>query len=273
MWGAARAGDAVSWTGERAVVQLLQLLGPYLVWLYPIGIVVLVIYLRGWLTASRDLRASLFSLERESAIQRMRRAATGAFCTFGVLAAMFFVQFFVASTIDWSAIIRPTATPGFSISPIAHESTPEATATPDPRTPSATPSPTRTRRPTLPYYTPTPAEAAVTPLPPVAPGSCPTVGVQITWPRQAARVSGHVEIRGTASIANFDYYKIELGLGDSPNAWTSISEPHRSPVSDGPLDVLDTTGLPAGTYSIRLVVVDVTGNYPPPCEVRIVVGQ
>ncbi len=257
------------------MVQLLQLLGPYVVWLYPIGIVVLVVYLRGWLTASRDLRASLFSLERESAIQRMRRAATGAFCTFGVLAGLFVVQFFVASTVDWSQIIRPTATPGFSISPVARESTPSLSPTPtrDPRTPSATPSPTRTRRPTLPYYTPTPPQAQVTPLPPVAPGSCPTAGVQITQPRQAARVSGRVEIRGTASIDNFDYYKIEFGLGDSPNAWTSISDLHRTPVTDGPLDVLDTTGLPAGTYSIRLVVVDVTGNYPPPCEVRLIVGQ
>jgi len=256
------------------VVQLLQLLGPYLIWLYPIGIIILIVYLRNWLTAGRDLRASLFALERESAVQRMRRAATGAFCTFGALLAFFVVQFFLVSSLDWNQIIRPTPTPDFGISPVAVV-TSGMTSTPDPRTPSATPTPTRTRRPTIPYYTPTSESPTLveTPPPPVSPGSCPTAGVQITQPAQGARVSGRVEIRGTADIDGFSFYKIELGLGERPNAWTSIGDLHQTPVTGGSLDVLDTTGLPAGVYSIRLVVVDVTGNYPAPCEVRIIVGQ
>jgi hypothetical protein len=80
-----------------------------------------------------------------------------------------------------------------------------------------------------------------------------------------------VELRGTARIANFQFYKLELGQGERPTAWTTIGELHRSPVSDGLLDVWDTGALPAGTYSLRLVVVDVAGNYPGPCTIQVVV--
>ncbi len=254
------------------MVQLLRLLGPYVIWLYPIGILILIIYLRAWLLASRDLRASLFSLERESAVQRMRRAASGALCTFGVLIGFFFVQFFLMRTVDWEQIIRPTATPGFDIPRVSYAETAGApTVTPDPRTPSPTPSPSPTRRPTIPWPTPTTMAPPATATPQAPPASCPTAGVEITQPGQGAQVSGRVDIRGTANIANFSFYKVELGLGDHPARWTSISDVHHNVVNDGLLDVLDVSSLPAGTYSLRLVVVDITGNFPPPCEVQIVV--
>lgn len=249
------------------MLQLLQLLAPYVVWLYPIGVLVLLIYLRNWLMASRDLRASLFSLEREVAVRRMRRAATGAFCTFGVLVACFCTQFFLASALDLDRIIHPTPTPGFTVPTVARVETP----TPDPRTPSPTPSPTPTRQPTVARTTPAPTPAVETPPPPAPPANCPTEGVQITWPGQGAHVSGRLEIRGTANIPGFNFYKIELGLGEEPGGWSGIGDMHYEPVSNGVLDVLDTSSLPAGTYSIRLVVVDLTGNYPPPCTVQIVV--
>jgi len=255
------------------VVQLLRLLAPFIVWLYPVGILVLLIYLRGWLLASRDLRASLFTLERETATQRMRRAATGAFCVFGALVGLFVAQVFLGRNFDLNELIRPTATPGLVIreSPSPTVGTPAPTHTPDPRTPSPTPSPTATRRPTLAFATPTPAPSP-TPVP-APPANCSTPGVRITQPGAGQHVSGSVDIRGTASIANFSFYKVEIGLGEHPTRWTSISELHRTPVTDGFLDVLDASTLPAGTYSLRLVVVDVTGNFPPPCEVQIVVAH
>lgn len=255
------------------MVQLLRLLAPFIVWLYPVGILVLLIYLRGWLLASRDLRAALFTLERETAIQRMRRSATGAFCVFGALVGLFCAQFFLGRTFDLNELIRPTPTPTFTIpdGPSPTPGTPGPTVTPDPRTPSPTPSPTPTRRPTLAPATPTVA-APPTPTP-APPANCPTPGVRITQPGAGQRVSGRIDIRGTANIPNFAFYKVEIGLGESPSRWTSISELHRTPVNDGFLDVLDTSGLPAGTYSLRLVVVDITGNFPPPCEVQIVVAH
>jgi len=46
---------------------------------------------------------------------------------------------------------------------------------------------------------------------------------------------------------------------------------HRSPVLGGQLEELDTTALPNGVYWLQLTVVDQTGNFPPPCRVRIVI--
>jgi hypothetical protein len=253
------------------VVQLLRLLAPFIVWLYPIGILILLIYLRGWLLASRDLRASLFTLERETAVQRMRRSATGAFCVFGALVGLFVAQFYLGRSLDLNELIRPTPTPGFIIPevPTVTPATPSPTV--DVRTPSPTARPTATRRPTLEAVIPT-----VAPLPtatPAPPANCPTPGVQITQPGSGATVSGRVDIRGTANIPNFSFYKVEIGLGDHPSRWTSISDLHHTPVTDGFLDVLDASSLPAGTYSLRLVVVDITGNFPPPCEIQIVVAH
>ena len=251
------------------MLPLLRLLAPYVVWLYPIGVAILLFYLRAWLVANRDLRASLFTLERESAVARMRRAATGAFTVFALMAGLFAVQFFVVPSIDWAALIRPTPTPDLPISRVHYAPTPTAgTLAPS----ELTPAPTNTRRPTprpitlAPSATPT---AAIS----VPPANCPTQGVQIVQPATGTHVQGRVDVRGTARIANFQFYKIELGVGAQPTSWATISDMQRNPVTNGLLYVWDTTGLPAGTYSLRLVVVDVTGNFPPPCEIRLVVGR
>jgi hypothetical protein len=255
------------------VLPLLHLLAPYVVWLYPIGVFVLLIYLRAWLQASRDLRGSLFSLEREMALARMRRAAVGAFTCFGLLAALFFARLYLGQ-MNISEIIRPTPTPDFvPTSLFAPTPAPGTPTTPEPAT---TPSPTPTRRPTARPVTlvpsPTPAPLP-TETPSLPPPHCPDPGIQITQPGQGAKVHGRVDIRGTANIANFQFYKIELGLGEHPSRWATISDVRRSPVIDGLLEVWDTSDLPAGSYSLRLVVVDVSGNYPPPCEVQIYVTR
>ena len=40
------------------------------------------------------------------------------------------------------------------------------------------------------------------------------------------------------------------------------SDVHRTAVVNGALDVWDTTGIPDGTYTLRLTVVDIRGNFP-----------
>jgi len=101
-------------------------------------------------------------------------------------------------------------------------------------------------------------------------------GAAITSPRESGDpVRGHVNISGSASIPNFQFYKVEFAAGSNP-ADTSFrnmaSDVHRSPVQAGLLDVWDTTGLPDGPFTLRLTVVDIRGNFPcPPVLVRPVI--
>ena len=85
-------------------------------------------------------------------------------------------------------------------------------------------------------------------------------------------MEGRVEIRGTADIEDFSFYKVEFAAGDSPSDsdWAYLGE-GREPVSDGLLLVWDVSGLPAGGYTLRLTVVDRTGNYPQPCDLQVII--
>jgi hypothetical protein len=85
-------------------------------------------------------------------------------------------------------------------------------------------------------------------------------------------VGGVVEVQGTAKIENFQYYKIEFSAGEHPFNWNWIGE-GRNPVEGGVLLAWNTAGLAPGVYSLRLTVVDITGNYPPPCQVQIYIVE
>jgi hypothetical protein len=95
--------------------------------------------------------------------------------------------------------------------------------------------------------------------------------VCIAYPGGGATISGIVGIQGTAQNARFQFYKVEYGIGESPTVWNSIGETVSSAVSGGPLMALNTRALPNGVYWLRLTVVDITGNYPPPHAVRVVI--
>jgi hypothetical protein len=132
-------------------------------------------------------------------------------------------------------------------------------------TPTRTPIPTRPR-PTAPPPTSTPTAPAVPPPP-----LCPRPDICISSPGPDAIISGQVTIRGTANIEAFQFYKVEYGMGEVPPQWNSIGDVKRERVVDGTLVVWDTSGFPEGSYFLRLTVVDLTGNFPPPYEVRVVI--
>jgi len=108
-----------------------------------------------------------------------------------------------------------------------------------------------------------------TPPPVVRPPSCPDPNVRITSPGVNQAVSGNVPIRGTATHDKFQYYKIEIGVGNDPQSWSVVGELHYNVVNNGLLETLNGGGYAPGRYTLRLVVVDQTGNYPPPCQVTI----
>lgn len=86
----------------------------------------------------------------------------------------------------------------------------------------------------------------------------------ISSPRAGAVLSGRVDIRGTAVHGNFQFYKIEYtgpACADYQCLIPPFADVQRQQVQDGVLDVWDTRMVPDGTYSLRLRVVDNTGNW------------
>jgi hypothetical protein len=82
-------------------------------------------------------------------------------------------------------------------------------------------------------------------------------------------LAGRVAVQGTANHARFQFYKVEIGQGSEPSNWTVLTETHHAPVTNGILEQFDTTTVPNGSYWLQLVVVDQSGNFPPPCQVRV----
>ncbi len=103
------------------------------------------------------------------------------------------------------------------------------------------------------------------------PATC-NANTQITFPRNGEVLNGlgTFFITGTASIDNFQFYKLELGIGEKPIEFWSIDEVQKKPIVNGILlDGWNTGALPAGTYTLRLTVVDNRGQFPVPCDVIV----
>jgi len=131
--------------------------------------------------------------------------------------------------------------------------------------PTPTSTPQATKVPTLIAIRPTPTPTATpAPLP-----ECPNLKARLTYPTVNAVLRGVVQIRGSADTDNFDYYKLEFRSQGAP-VWSFLQR-FEEPVADGVLALWDTSSLSPGNYWLRLVVVDVTGNYPEPCEVSVII--
>jgi hypothetical protein len=82
-------------------------------------------------------------------------------------------------------------------------------------------------------------------------------------------LSGTVYVKGTAEHPNFWYYKLEY-RNDGLDDWHYLDGQHDE-VQKNVLGTWNTAVLPNGPYHLRLVVVDRTGNYPPPCEIPVTI--
>jgi hypothetical protein len=245
--------------------QVLEFVAEYQWWIYGILGLILLFYLRRALVARRAGARSIFKLEQEQARNRYTRSVAISALVMILMAAVFVLGNPVLPVADPTPEPTATSTTG----PLA-----AATLTPTPLPPTHTPTPTATRvRPTL-QKPPTPTSDAVeTPTPVVRPAACPNPNVRITSPGVNHVVRGNFAVRGTATHSEFQYYKIEVGQGSNPREWTVVGQLHRAPVNGGVLETFNANAYPAGTYTLRLVVVDQTGNYPEPCQVTITVGR
>ena len=247
--------------------QVLAILSEYQWLIYLVLGLALIFFLRRALLARRDGARSIFKLEQEQARTRYSRSVT----VCAVLLLLMAAAFIISNPMLPEPVATPEPTPTETSGPLAAST---LTPTPEPATitPTATPTRPRPTRPAQPTETPG-AEATAQPV--VNPPSCPNPNVRITSPGTNQVVQGNIAVRGTANIADFQYYKVEVGPGSNPkdHEWTVIGTLHQSPVSGGVLETFNSGAYAAGTYTLRLVVVDQTGNYPEPCRVTVTVQR
>ncbi len=82
----------------------------------------------------------------------------------------------------------------------------------------------------------------------------------ITSPANGATISGKVTIQGTANGPNFGYYKVEFRNATDWVLTDGVAQ-HTTAVTNGTLVTWDTTTVPDGSYDLRLLVADATGQY------------
>lgn len=166
--------------------------------------------------------------------------------------------------------VEPTFTPT-EIPLLAPPTETPAPATETPIPPTDTPIPpteTPTPIPLVPTDTPLPPPTD-TPPPQVVAATCADDRSAIFSPGVQEQVSGVVSILGNARHDNFWYYKLEFAPGANAGGGFVYFDGSENQVQNGALAFLNTPALGNGLYTIRLTVVDATGNFPPPCQVTI----
>ena len=240
-----------------------QLVADYQWWIYGVLGLVLIFFLRRAMMARRESARSTFKLEREQAQSRYNRSVVIS----AVILLVVIAAFVLSNPLQPAPQVTPGPTPTVTTGPLV-KATLTSTPPPPTITPTPKPSPTPLTRPTS--LSPTP-EVVATNTPVVRPPSCPNPNARITSPGINQIVKGNVAVHGTANGDGFQYYKIEVGLGREPNTWAVVGELHYTSIDRGQLETFHSGAYSPGTYTLRLVVVDKTGNYPEPCRVTPIV--
>jgi hypothetical protein len=215
----------------------------YQAWIYLLFALAGLLYIRSGLRSLLDLRRAMFGLEREHAIGRLRRAAAMLGLVLAGALATFIVATFVSPAMPDSGV--PTAVPTISL--------------------LNTPGPTFAA-----------AGTSAVPATPIVAGDLDSSGclnpqATLTRPADGETLSGVVEIRGTANIPNFGFYRYEYRGLTAGSAWRAIGAGDETKI-DERLGEWDTTLVLPGDYAFRLVVADTAGNAPLPCVIRVSVA-
>jgi cytoskeletal protein RodZ len=173
-------------------------------------------------------------------------------------------------TLAGAAPAEPTAAVAVDVAPtaavtptLAPTDTPMPTDTPIPTdTPAEPPTPTPTDTP-IPTDTPAPVA--------VAPPFCPDARSVLFTPGQNEVISGDVAVTGRAIHEAFQYYKLEFAPGAGAADGFVYFGGANSAVDGGTLGVFSSGAVGNGQYTLQLTVVDQTGNFPPPCQVTVIV--
>jgi hypothetical protein len=250
---------------------IVNLIKQYQAWIYGICALVAFWYLRVAIISRRERREAMFNLERETALNRTYGAWAVAALLVIVMGGVYLLSTVVSDAVQpLVEALNQTPTPQLAAAPGEPTFTPTLPVS-DLPTPTVTPTkaPTTRPRPT-PRQQPTPDAMPTATRPRVQAPRCPDPRAVISSPGLQAEVSGFTPIIGTAAHENFQFYKLEYGVGENPGAWSYFDGGER-PVQGGQLGTLNASALAPGQYSIRIVVVDTSGNFPAPCQTTIVI--
>ena len=280
---------------------VIQYVANYAPWIYAIcGLVALYQLYRIWLVRA-ERKQAVFSLEREKAAQDTYNIFAIALVTLLVMGFTYFVSNTLVQAVGPLVASAISPTPNLPLmftptnTPLPATPTPTWTPTPDPESVAAAatqaaenaanseeaegvggaiggerdPLSETTPADDLPP-TPTPLPTD-TPAPAVQAPNCPDQRALIFRPGQNEVVGGVIYVVGTATHDSFQYYKVEYAPGANAGEGFSYVGGGNNPVVSNLLANIDTTALANGNWTIRLIVVDQTGNFPPPCQVSITV--
>jgi hypothetical protein len=251
---------------------VIQSVANYAPWIYAVcGLVALYQLYKIWLVRE-ERKQAVFSLEREKAIQDTYRIFAMALILLLIMGFTYFVSTTLAKAVEPLVAEALIPTPALPF-------VPTPTNTPLPVTPTATW--TVTPAPSAVTDEPTPAVEEATETTPTPPTPTPAPVVQtpscaddrslLLRPGQNEVVRGVVNVIGTATHESFQYYKVEVAPGSGASEGFTWVGGGNSPVISNFLTNIDTAALGNGAWTIRLIVVDQTGNFPPPCQVTITV--
>lgn len=214
-------------------------------WIYILLVLAGLTYFRLTIVRFNAVQNTYFNLEREKARNTLIRSLLMLVLIAIGLLTTFFVGTFAGPAVPISA--RPTAVPTVSLL-----GAPDATRDVEAGDLAATP-----------------IEGSLDER-----VGCQNPNATIVSPQNEETVSGKVDIRGVAAIPGFAFYKIEI-RSLSPNAiWRAIVAVTEAVCEPGCansdfLGTWDTTILTAGEYDMQLVVMDLAGNAPLPCLLRV----
>ncbi len=259
------------------------------IWIYILCGLGLFWYGSELLRARQTLRRAMFNLERERGRRLRNSAMLFVVAMLAIAGSVAYVNIKIAPTLPAELLRAPTPTldpfnmPLSSPTPAPDTPRPVNTPTP-PLAPTVTlpeeaiqavstigPANVQTAAPitgTLPAVTETPPPITTNALS----SNCPET-VNLSAPVPGSFVSGLVAFSGTATAANFGFYKLEINGPETDNVWASLlGRTMSQPVTGGLLGSANFDGWLPGLYQVRLVVVDNTSNEQGSCVFAISVN-
>jgi hypothetical protein len=119
--------------------------------------------------------------------------------------------------------------------------------------------------------TPSPSPVAASQNIVVDSSGCDNPLATLTAPKSGQRIAGSFEVDGTANIPNLAFYKFEISGAGTNGEWLSLGVGTEPKVAEK-LGSFDATAREPGNYAFRLVVLDSSGNFPPPCVVTVTIA-